>query len=165
MISDQELRTFVGDNYDYYKSNWEFISFNPFAAIFGPFWFFYRKLNLFAFIIIFLNSIFIFFYFSSDLEDLPLIDVIRLNNFWFFVFLFFSLLINGTIANSLYKFYTYSKIKYLKKIYFSDDYLQVLSKEGGTSLSFLFYVFIFFIWLLIFGAIAFLAFTNFSYSS
>jgi hypothetical protein len=160
MVTDQELKNFVGNKFDYYKSNWGFISFNPSAAIFGPFWFFYRKMNLCAFVLIFFNLFSISHHFLSDLEELPSIDVLRINNLWFIGYFFSSMVISGCFGNSIYKLYVYSRIKQLKKKYSGDDYLQILGIEGGTSLSFLFYVFVFIFWITILGIIALLAFLN-----
>lgn len=160
MVTDQELRNFVGNKFDYYKSNWGFISFNPAAAVFGPFWFFYRKMNLCAFALIFFNAFCISYHFFSDLEELPWIDVLKINSLWFIGFIFSLMVISGSFANSIYKYYVYSRIKYLKKIYTGDNYLQALNIEGGTSLSFLFYVFIFFVWVIIIFVLIFLSIFN-----
>jgi len=163
IITEEEAKSFIGIKYkvfessiqsiitknekrfDISKHNFKFI-FTLFLTFFQTFWFLYRKMYLYAF----LNTFFLNFIFLS-------IEYIFSTNKTKYL----AIGVYSTISLSskiIYNYFTISKIKSIKNFllkydynfYSKEEYLEYLSKKGGTLKPFQFIFIIIFYFLTIF---------------
>jgi len=121
-FSPEVIRAFVQKNADYYLAKWEAmarsgskVSWNWPAFFFGVFWMGYRKMYLYAAIVVVL----------SLLSDLPKVGPLVTLVLWFGV---------AAFANYIYGTFTYNKLTELKVQAKDEDELrQLAAAKGGTS--------------------------------
>ncbi|MBC8123615.1 MAG: DUF2628 domain-containing protein [Gemmatimonadaceae bacterium] len=125
-ISREHLDLFVGARADQYEPVWAKLesgqlAWNWFAFFFGPFWFVYRKMYLYAFGLTSLSAI---SGITFDALKLPVLDII----------LNIGLLVAvGVWANSLYYNYSRGQIAAIEAKYPDSEREARLSRRGGTN--------------------------------
>jgi len=122
-FDEETIRLFLQKNADYYIAKWKImaasgskISWNWAAFFFTSLWFGYRKMYLYAFVYILLNT----------LSFIPI--------YGFFIWLFLWIGV-GMFGNYLYAKKTYETLFVLKQAYRQEqEFKSMVAKEGGTSI-------------------------------
>jgi len=136
-ISDEELKNYIGKDAGYYLDKFEDLKngkkslINVYAFFGGVIWIFYRKMNLYGFIIIGAISL------EIILEDIVLDLTGTGEEFRRILDTYIPILgcfLIGFYGNYLYKKHVYKQIKKIKEKNISDShYHDMLRKKGGVT--------------------------------